>query len=52
MEAETDVVLEVNDLQTHFFTRLGIVKAVDGSALMSERVRRWESSASLAVARP
>ena len=40
MEAETDVVLEVNDLQTHFFTRLGIVKAVDG---ISFNVRKGET---------
>jgi oligopeptide/dipeptide ABC transporter ATP-binding protein len=40
MEAETDVVLEVNDLQTHFFTRLGIVKAVDG---VSFNVRKGET---------
>ena len=40
MEAETDVVLEVNDLQTHFFTRHGIVKAVDG---VSFNVRKGET---------
>ena len=40
MEAQTDVVLEVNDLQTHFYTRLGIVKAVDG---VSFNVREGET---------
>ncbi len=25
-----DVILRVQDLQTHFFTRTGVVKAVDG----------------------
>jgi len=40
MKAQTDVVLEVNDLQTHFFTRLGIVKAVDG---VSFNVRKGET---------
>lgn len=40
MKAQTDVVLEVNDLQTHFYTRLGIVKAVDG---VSFKVREGET---------
>jgi len=40
MEAQTDVVLEVNDLQTYFYTRLGIVKAVDG---VSFNVRAGET---------
>ena len=40
MKAQTDVVLEVNDLQTHFYTRLGIVKAVDG---VSFTVREGET---------
>ena len=40
MKAQTDVVLEVNDLQTHFYTRLGIVKAVDG---VSFNVREGET---------
>ena len=26
----TDITLEVRDLSTHFFTRAGVVKAVDG----------------------
>ena len=26
-----DVILKIQDLQTHFFTRTGVVKAVDGS---------------------
>ncbi|MFM7461788.1 MAG: ABC transporter ATP-binding protein [Burkholderiales bacterium] len=31
------VVLEVNDLQTHFFTKAGVVKAVDGVSFTIER---------------
>ena len=27
---ENEVILSVNDLRTHFFTRSGVVKAVDG----------------------
>ena len=38
--APADVVLEVDDLQTHFFTEDGVVKAVDG---VSYEVRRGET---------
>jgi ABC-type dipeptide/oligopeptide/nickel transport system ATPase component len=38
--ADDRVILEVNDLKTYFFTRRGIVKAVDG---VSFSLRRGES---------
>ena len=43
-------VLEVNDLRTHFFTREGTVRAVDGVSFAVERARRSGSSASPAAA--
>ncbi len=41
-EATTDCVLEVADLKTYFYTRLGLVKAVDG---VSFSLRRGETLA-------
>src|SRR5918912_601798 len=42
-----DVVLEVHDLHTHIFTRLGVVKAVDGVSFSLRQVATlgivWES---------
>ena len=38
--------LEVDDLQTHFFTREGVVRAVDGVTFSLDRARRSGSSAS------
>ena len=38
--------LEVNDLKTHFFTREGVVQAVDGISFTLEKARRSASSAS------
>ena len=35
----SDIVLDVDNLHTHFFTRRGLVRAVDG---VSFRVRRGE----------
>ena len=44
--------LEVEDLRTYFYTRGGLVKAVDGVSLLAEAAaRRWRSSASPAAAR-
>ena len=43
--------LEVEDLRTHFFTKAGVVKAVDGVSLRGRaRARCWASSASPARA--
>ena len=42
--------LEVVDLKTHFFTRAGVVKAVDGVASRSRPARCWVSSESPAAA--
>ena len=42
--------LEVNDLRTHFFTREGVVRAVDGISFAVERGRRSASSASRVAA--
>jgi ABC-type dipeptide/oligopeptide/nickel transport system ATPase component len=39
-------VLEVSDLKTHFFTREGVVQAVDGISFRWRRGRRSGSSAS------
>jgi len=41
-----DVILEVEDLHTYFFTRLGVVKAVDGvsfSLRQGETLGLWAS---------
>ena len=37
-----DVVLDVRDLRTHFITRWGEVKAVNGVTSSFDAVRHWE----------
>jgi ABC-type glutathione transport system ATPase component len=43
---DTEVVLSVDDLRTHFTTRWGTVKAVDGISFDLRTARLWESWAS------
>jgi peptide/nickel transport system ATP-binding protein len=47
-----DVVLEVEDLHTYFFTRLGVVKAVDGVSFSLRQGKPWGSWASQGVGKP
>ena len=43
--------LEVTDLATHFLTRAGLVRAVDGVSFTLRAARSWAWSASPAPAR-
>ena len=47
----SEPILEVRNLQTHFFTDKGEVKAVNGVSLAWKTSRRWASSAKADVAK-
>jgi len=51
MTTEPALLLEVNDLQTHFTTEEGTLRAVDGVSFKLARGARWPWSVSLAAAR-
>ena len=46
-----EMVLDVKNLQTVFFTNSGLFKAVDDVSFTSAAARRWRSSANPAAAR-